>query len=43
MKKVSYTDLDGLEVSETFKCKVKVQFAIFSLILFFGYDNVVMH
>lgn len=29
MKKVSYTDLDGLEVSETFKCKVKVKFAIF--------------
>lgn len=24
MKKVSYTDLDGLEVSETFKCKVKI-------------------
>ena len=43
MKKVSYTDLDGLEVSETFKCKVKVQFAIFSFILYFGYDNVVMH
>lgn len=23
MKKVSYTDFDGLEISETFKCKVK--------------------
>ena len=35
MKKVSYTDLDGLEVSETFKCKVKVQFAIFLIHLVF--------
>ena len=32
---MSYTDLDGLEVSETFKCKVKVKFAIFLIHLVF--------